>query len=274
MRRLSQAGGRDQASLLQIVEDLLRGLLRGLGFGVDHQLRIRRRLVGVGDAGELLDLPGPGLRIEALDVAPLALLHRGLDVRLDEAAVHLRSRLVPDLAIRRDRSRDHGNLVARQQIGDESHPADVRVPVLLREPEPLGEVLANDVAVEDLELRAAPPQLPDQQVRDRRLAGPRKPGEPEAEAGLISHYSDSFLYASIRIFATSSRVNSCGGVSPRESISRTLVPDKDRRASLGGGQVLPEAMPSHALHQKVCSKNSGSMPSSPRSIRSKMRCAS
>ena len=37
------------------------------------------------------------------------------------------------------------------EIGDEGDPADVGVAVLLREAEPLGEVLAHDVAVEDLE---------------------------------------------------------------------------------------------------------------------------
>ena len=32
------------------------------------------------------------------------------------------------------------------------------------------------------------------------------------------------------------------------------------------GQVLPEARPSQSLHQKVCSKKSGSIPSSAMSI--------
>jgi len=52
----------------------------------------------------------------------------------------------------RDGRGDHGHVVAGEQIGDERDPADVGVPVLLREAEALGEVLADDVAVEYLEL--------------------------------------------------------------------------------------------------------------------------
>ena len=51
-----------------------------------------RRLVGIGDAGELGDLAGPGLRVQALHVARLAVFERGRDVDLDEVvdpAAHL-----------------------------------------------------------------------------------------------------------------------------------------------------------------------------------------
>ena len=47
---------------------------------------ILRRLVGIGDAGELLDDAGAGLGVEALAVAALADLERGRDVDLEEAA--------------------------------------------------------------------------------------------------------------------------------------------------------------------------------------------
>ena len=139
--------------LLEVGEDLLRRLLGRLVLGLDHQLGVLRRLVGVGDAGELLDLAGAGLRVEALDVALLADLDRGLDVGLDEAAVHHLARLVADLAVGRDRGGDHRHAVAGQQVGDERDAADVGVAVLLREAEALREVLADDVAVEHLELR-------------------------------------------------------------------------------------------------------------------------
>src|SRR5205809_8025214 len=94
---------RYESLTLQVVEDLLCGLLRRLLLRIDHQLGVLWSLVRVGDPGELLDLARAGLRVESLDVPPLALLHRGLDIGLDEAAVHLRSRFVPDLPVRRDR---------------------------------------------------------------------------------------------------------------------------------------------------------------------------
>ena len=57
-------------------EDLAAGLLevrRG------HQVGALRRLVGRADAGQVLDLPRPRLRVEALRVTPFALLERGVD---------------------------------------------------------------------------------------------------------------------------------------------------------------------------------------------------
>src|SRR5688572_23506941 len=42
-------GGGDQLPLLEVSEDLLRRLLGRLALGVDHELRVLRRLVGVGD---------------------------------------------------------------------------------------------------------------------------------------------------------------------------------------------------------------------------------
>ena len=51
---------------------------------VQHQLGVERRLVGVVDAGEARELAGPGLGVEALRVALLALLDRRVDEDLDE----------------------------------------------------------------------------------------------------------------------------------------------------------------------------------------------
>lgn len=61
------------------------------------------------------------------------------------------------------------------------------------------------------------------------------------------------LMARIRMSATSGRENSIGGRSPRESISRTLVPESAMWCSLEWGQVFVEAIPSQRWHQKVCS---------------------
>ena len=53
---------------------------------------VGRLLVGIGDAGELGDLAGVGLRVEALRIAARALLERGRDVDLDERGVLLDQR--------------------------------------------------------------------------------------------------------------------------------------------------------------------------------------
>ncbi len=45
----------------------------------EHQVGPRRHLVGGVDAREAGELPGPGPGVEALGVAPLALLERGVD---------------------------------------------------------------------------------------------------------------------------------------------------------------------------------------------------
>ena len=74
--------------------------------------------------------------------------------------------------------------------------------------------------------------------------------------------------------ATSARLNSTGGRSPRPSISRTFVPERKTRSSAGCGQVLVEAMPPQALHQNECSNISGSIPSETGSISSKISWAS
>src|SRR4029453_17535962 len=132
----------------------------------------------------------------------------------------------------------------------------------------------DDVSIEDLDINAAILQLVVDEMADRGLTGSREPGEPEREALASGHQVDSFLYAFIMISATSSLVNSGGGLSPAESISRTFVPDRNRCASSGCGQVLAEAIPWHSPHQKVCSKNSGVIPSSIGSTSSKISWAS
>src|SRR4051794_10835782 len=185
--RAGALSGGNELVLLEEADDLARRLLGGLALGLADDLGVLGRLVGIRDAGELLDLAGASLRVEALDVAVLARLDRGLYVGLDEAAVHHLPRLVADLAIGRDRGRDHRDAVARQQVGDERDPADVGVAVLLRETETLREVLADDVAVENLELRPSGAQLLHEQVRDRGLPRAREPGEPQAKAIVLSH---------------------------------------------------------------------------------------
>src|SRR5262249_54602343 len=117
LRRGSRGGHRDQRALLEEGEDLPRRLLGALALRLADDLGLLRRLIRVRDAGELLDLTRAGLRVEALHVALLADLDRGLDVGLDEAAVHHLAGLVADLAVGRDRGGDHRNAVSRQEVG-------------------------------------------------------------------------------------------------------------------------------------------------------------
>ena len=148
------------------------------------------------DAGELLDLAGERLRVEALDVAPGALVDRRVDEHLDERRVlldHLAG-LLPRLLVGRDRRDDHGGAGAREARGDPADPLDVGVPVLLREAEALREVRADDVAVEVLDDQAAPLELGPDVVGDRRLAGPGEAREPQGEAAAGYSISCSSVY--------------------------------------------------------------------------------
>src|SRR5580658_2432759 len=70
-------------------------------------------------------------------------------------------------------------------------------------------------------------------------------------------------YEADRMAATSGREYSGGGASPRVKSSRTRVPDRTSRSFSSCGQVLIEATPWHARHQKLCSKKSVWIASSP-----------
>ena len=152
--------------------------------GVERHLGGVGRLVGVAHAGELRDLAGERLLVEALRVAADALLERRRDVDLDEVADGLARRLARRL-VRRDGRDEHGHAVAREQVRDEGDARDVEVAVLAREAEALREMRADEVAVEELDLAAAcarGAQLAGEGVGDRALAGAREAGEPHDEA--------------------------------------------------------------------------------------------
>ena len=82
-------------------------LLGRLALGLDDDLGALGRLVRVVDAGEALDLAGERLRVEALDVAPRALVERGGDEDLDE-----RAELLDQLACLLRGSRSYGEIAA------------------------------------------------------------------------------------------------------------------------------------------------------------------
>ena len=71
---------------LQMEDDLLRGLFGARVCGVDHHVGIVWHLVGIRDAGERLDDPGPCFRIEPLPVALFTHLDRRTDVDQHEPA--------------------------------------------------------------------------------------------------------------------------------------------------------------------------------------------
>src|SRR5918994_1231673 len=159
-------------------ERLLRGLLQR----VDDELGMLRRLVRIVHARESGDLPGQRLLVEPLRIPVRGdLLHGRVHVHLDERA-DLGAHRVPRLPVRGDRTTDRRDAVAGQQLRDEPDPEDVRVAVILREPQALRQVLADDVAVEDLGLQPSRTELVVEHLRDRRFPGAGEAREPHREA--------------------------------------------------------------------------------------------
>ena len=123
----------------------------GAAGGVDADGRVLRLLVGAGDAGELGDLAGARLGVEALAVAALALLERRGDVDEHEVAagvLHHLADLLAGLVERRDRRADRDAAVPRDLGGHPADPADVGLAVGLGEGEARAQVPSYDVAVE------------------------------------------------------------------------------------------------------------------------------
>src|SRR5687768_13122744 len=84
---IPRSTARHEAALLEEREDALRARLDVLARGVDDELRRGQLLVGSADPGELRDLPGARLLVEALRVALLADLDGRVHVDLDEVAL-------------------------------------------------------------------------------------------------------------------------------------------------------------------------------------------
>ena len=108
-------------------------------------------LVWRGDTGELLDLAGAGLLVEALQVALLAHLDRAVDEHLDEVPLlHDGAHLVAVGAVGRDERGQGDQPGVREELRHLADAADVLGPVLGREAEVLVEAVADVVAVEDV----------------------------------------------------------------------------------------------------------------------------
>ena len=152
---------------------------------VEHQLGSLRGLVGRRDAGELRDLAGAGLLVEALRVAPLAGLERRVDVHLDEVARREeRPGRVAVRAVGRDERGQHEHAAVGEELRDLADAADVLGAVGGREAEVLVQPVAHVVAVEHVGEVAALDQRVLGGHRDRRLAGAGEPREPERRAAL------------------------------------------------------------------------------------------
>src|SRR5258706_6390151 len=130
-----------ETELDQPAEHQARVLLHRVLHGVEGEVRVYRRLVRIVDAGHLLQLAPPRLRIDPFRVALLADAERGVDPHLDEA---LRPHHVPDFvpgrAIGAHRGAEHDTSVSHDLGGPEAYPPDVHVAVLLAEAEALREV--------------------------------------------------------------------------------------------------------------------------------------
>src|SRR5215217_4940645 len=134
---------------LELLYDLAGALLRRLLGGLEDEVGGVRRLVGVGDAGELLYLPCKSLLVEAFHVPLGTDFQRSIDEDLDEVhdpAPHL----VPRLLVRRDGADDHTHPVARKEVGHKAYPKYVYVAVFPGEGEAFREVGPHYVPVEDL----------------------------------------------------------------------------------------------------------------------------
>jgi hypothetical protein len=141
------------------------------------------------------------LGVHSFDVARLAYAQRRVDEDLDESirADHV-AHAVARGAIRTDRGAHGGAAMAHDFGGDESDAQDVRVAILFGEAETFGQMRAHHVAVEKRHLPAAlvvdfpAPLSPVNQTQNpwRCLGG----------------------WLSVRISATSRRVNHCGNGRP------------------------------------------------------------
>ena len=89
--------------------------------GADDDLGVLGGLVGGGDAGELLDLAGAGLLVEALGVALLDNGEGRVDKDLDEREARLFVELTRDCAVctvGRDERGERDTARVREELGD------------------------------------------------------------------------------------------------------------------------------------------------------------
>src|SRR5829696_486960 len=192
---------------LELLYDLPRALLGRLLVGLEDEVGGDGRFVRIRDAGELLDLPGEGLLVEALHVALGGDFERHVHEDLDEVYDPAPD-LVARLLVGRDGRDDDRHAVAGEQVGHEPDPQHVYVAVLSGEAEAPGEVGAHDVPVEDLHPQAPLPDILLDDLGDGCLACTRETREPQGETALVLqsvlHTPDPFCLVSVASFETRS----------------------------------------------------------------------
>ena len=155
---------------------------------MQHQFRRIRRLVGIVDAGEVLDQTGAGFLVQALRIALLGFRERHFDIDLDEIHAAIDMQLAHDIAIgtvRRDEARQHDHAGVDEQLGDLADAADVLGAIFGREAEVLVDAEADVVAVEPVYEMAATVQHFFERDRDGALAAAGKAREPDRRALLL-----------------------------------------------------------------------------------------
>lgn len=205
----------EQTLLLQVVRDDLDGLLDTGLLAVDVDLRLLRGLVGRADAGELLDLAGASLLVEALGVALLSLLDGDVDENLDEGergvvglglGVEITGELAVGLVGGDEGGESEGGAVgeelgnlslcvrkrrlsARRHVSYLSDTPDVLLAVLGRETEVLVQAEADIVAVQSVGLETEVKKVLLESDGDGGLAGSRETGEPDSGTLLLAEIS-------------------------------------------------------------------------------------
>lgn len=183
------------ALLGQPVDDLGNALLDRVLVGLDGDLGVLGLLVGGGDAGEVLDLTGAGLLVEALGVTLLSDLEGHVNVDLDKgdglivALARLGVQLAGDVAVcpvGRDEGGDGDGGRVGEELGDFGDAADVLVAVLLGEAEVLVEAEADVVAVETVGGDAKVQQVLLEGRGHGGLARGRETGQPDGKTALAT----------------------------------------------------------------------------------------
>src|SRR5689334_363953 len=192
--------GRDDAHLLEMGDHFLGQRVRVLLAAFQAQLGLCRRLVGVVDSRESLDLAGTGFLVEAFRITLLTNLDRGVDEDLLEIAVVQGGPnrvAVTDVGADEGGQRDHPGLA--EQLRDRADTADVLLAILggeaqaepFREfgPVPLFEhfragiePIADVVSVQQKAAYSPLVELLLDDVGDRALAAAAQPGEPDDTA--------------------------------------------------------------------------------------------
>ena len=141
------------------------------GRGIDDQVGLKRRLVGIRDAGEFRDLAPARSRVQALDVTPFAGRERGTDIDLAKRRADDVSRHGAEFTHRGYGSHNDHETLVTEQAGDFGHSPDVFAAVRMAEAQALAQPAANVVPVEDGDRNTVGHRTQAQAPGDRRFAG-------------------------------------------------------------------------------------------------------